>query len=425
MESIDKNSSKITKPVSGFKLNYYYYVLELTGVIIPIFFGLTIIYFPYLYTWLEEPLKVVISLFCIAIIHATLFILYLVYKKSFIFNLDRYAYATFFVYFISITGGINSSFIFVLFFPLISSAIYLNKNTTRNIGIFITVSTFLMILVHNKETITYAFIMKDITQTILVATLAYYMYRVVIETLEQKYEKEQASKRLVEIVQIDRLKNDFLSVAQHQLRTPLSGVKWALETVESDKTLNPESLSLINAGLERVRDSITIINNMLKTAEDNSGNLTLTLEHTDVVGIVQSLIAELNFIALKKNIKVIFLSPQSLIIPADRDKFKAALNNIIDNAFKYSPNSTVNINIEDKAENILITIKDNGIGISKDDLPYIFDRLHRGKNAVMLEPDESGVGLYTSKRIIELHGGKISVDSELNKGTTVTVSLPK
>ncbi len=267
-------------------------------------------------------------------------------------------------------------------------------------GFVVTLALALMIFLYPWETITGSLIVKHIVQTFLMGIISYLTYFMVIETLRQKYEKEQASKRLVEIVQIDRIKNDFLSVAQHQLRTPLSGVKWVLETVKADTTLNTDTISLIDAGLGSVKNSLAIINNMLKTAEDNSGNLTLTRDQVDIVGSVQSLIAELNFIALKKNVKVILISPQSIIITADRDKLKAALNNIIDNALKYSPNTVVNITIEEKAKNVSITVKDNGIGISPDDLPYVFERLHRGKNAVMLEQDESGVGLYISKRII-------------------------
>lgn len=319
----------------------------------------------------------------------------------------------------------NSPFVFLLFFPLVTSTFYLNKNITRNIAIFIIIAMAFMIFVGHIDIMDETLLIRHITQTFFMAIISYYIYRIVVLAIQHKNEKEEASKRLGEIEQVDRLKHDFLSVAQHQLRTPLSGVKWALESVKSDTTLSDDTVSLIDAGLTRVKDSISIINNMLKTVEDNSGLLTLVKEPTDVVGILQALIAELNFIALKKNSKVIFNSPQSLIIFADRDKLKAALNNVIDNALKYSPNSVVNVSIEENEKDISIIVKDNGIGISEDDLPYVFERLHRGKNAVMIEPDESGVGLHTSKRIIELHGGSISVTSDLGKGTTVKVVLPK
>ena len=403
MPSSESKSSEYQQPDTSstyFRLHNYFYILETIGVIIPILVGWGIFLFPPFFSWFEHPQESILSLFLIATIHAFLFIIYEISKKLIFFNIARYAYVIFFIYLISITGGINSSLIFLLMFPLLTSAVYLDKKMTRNMGFVVTLALALMIFLYPWETITGSLIVKHIVQTFLMGIISYLTYFMVIETLRQKYEKEQASKRLVEIVQIDRIKNDFLSVAQHQLRTPLSGVKWVLETVKADTTLNTDTISLIDAGLGSVKNSLAIINNMLKTAEDNSGNLTLTRDQVDIVGSVQSLIAELNFIALKKNVKVILISPQSIIITADRDKLKAALNNIIDNALKYSPNTVVNITIEEKAKNVSITVKDNGIGISPDDLPYVFERLHRGKNAVMLEQDESGVGLYISKRII-------------------------
>ncbi|MDP3962557.1 MAG: HAMP domain-containing sensor histidine kinase [bacterium] len=242
----------------------------------------------------------------------------------------------------------------------------------------------------------------------------------------QKKQKDETAKKLGKMVQLDRLKNDFLSVAQHQLRTPLSGVKWALEMLKAESSLPVDSMSLIDAGLERIKDAIGIINQMLKTIEAEGGTLVLNIEKVDIAGMVQSIIAELNFITIKKKIKLSFISPNpSILINADRNKIKAAVINIIDNAIKYSPNGRVDVEITDSQSSVTIVTKDTGIGITPEDLPYIFDRLHRGKNAVMVEPDESGVGLYTSKKMIELHGGKISISSELNKGTAVTVVLPK
>ena len=265
----------------------------------------------------------------------------------------------------------------------------------------------------------------NIIYIILVGVIFLLLFTILIEYRVHKNFKEKTDKRLKQLVELDRLKRDFLSVAQHQLRTPLSGVKWALEMIRAEPNIPTESLSLIDSGLERVKDSISIINQMLKTVEAGEGTVMLAPESVDLVGIVRTIIAELNFITLKKGIKLNFICPESLLIKADKNKLKAALVNIVDNAIKYSPQGNVTITITEDQQNAILEVKDTGIGISPEDLPYAFDRLHRGKNAVMVEPDESGVGLYTSKKMIELHGGSISITSELNKGTTVVVTLPK
>lgn len=261
--------------------------------------------------------------------------------------------------------------------------------------------------------------------TAVIVLLVVVVVYLAVQLILQRRAKEETARRLGQMMQIDRLKNDFLSVAQHQLRTPLSGVKWALEMLRVEPSIPSDAISLIDAGLERVKDSIGIINQMLKTVELQEGSLMLNPEKVDVVGIVRSIIAELNFITLKKGVKLTYVCPDSLVLQMDRSKIKAALINIIDNSIKYSPKGVISINLEETPTDAILTVKDNGIGISPEDMPYVFDRLHRGKNAVSLEPDESGVGLYTSKKMIELHGGTISILSEINKGTTVIVKLPK
>ena len=411
---------------SVFRTKLYYYFLELIGIILPIAIGIMMILSPEYYSWLGNYTReATVSVFVIGFVHSLFFFANEFLHKNFIFSSARYIYVAFFLYIVFITGGINSSFIFLLFFPIAATAVYLDKNTTKNIGIVITVVLASMILFVPVNEITSALITKHVIQVLLMSIISYLIYSMVRETLKEKFEKDETTRRLSEMVQIDRIKSDFLSVAQHQLRTPLSGVKWALEILKSEKTIPADAMSIIDSGLERVKDSITIINQMLKTVEAAKGTLQIVPEPVDIVGVVQNILAELNFITLKKRIKLTFISPQSLLINADRNKIKAALINIIDNAIKYSPNATVNVNIVDSPVSVTIIVKDTGIGINSSDLPYIFERLHRGKNAVMVEPDESGVGLYTSKKMIELHGGTISVESVIDKGTTVTVVLPK
>lgn len=403
-----------------------YYSLELTSILASYVLVFLILNFPASFSWIEGRLKeAALSLFIIGTIHLILLVVDKFSDKNFLLVLSRYAYIVFFLYFISITGGIDSSFIFLLLFPVITAAVYLEKETTRDLGVVITLAFATMIFFVPSTSVTSAVLTKHIIQVILLAIISYLFYIATIETLRQKALREETSQKLNQLVKLDQLKRDFLSVAQHQLRTPLSGVKWALEMLKVDESISRESRSLIDAGLERVKDSIGIINQMLITVEAEDGKVMLVPEGVDLVGMVRSIIAELNFITIKKGINLTFITPDSLMINVDRNRIKAAFINIIDNAIKYSPQGTVNITLVEESNQVKLTVKDSGIGISPQDLPYTFDRLHRGKNAVSIEPDESGVGLYTSKKMIELHGGTISLTSELNKGTTVTVVLPK
>jgi signal transduction histidine kinase len=236
--------------------------------------------------------------------------------------------------------------------------------------------------------------------------------------------EKEATERINEMIRMDRLKSDFLSIAQHQLRTPLSGVKWALEMLQTEPSLSLDSQKLVEQSLGRVEDALTIVNQMLITAEGQE-KPSLQIETIDLVGMVQGILAELNFLTVKKDVKVSFIRPEVLAIPADRGKMKAALMNIIDNAIKYSPKGKVDVSIVETPQSAQLIVKDTGIGIPDEDLPFIFERMHRSKNAVMMEPDESGVGLSISRKIISLHGGTVTINSEAGKGTTVTVNMPK
>jgi signal transduction histidine kinase len=399
--------------------------LEIISVCLPFLLSFLIVFFKDYFLWFGEGVayEVAGSLVVIGCIHLVLLILAKLSKMKFFMSCLRYFYVAFFLYFIYITGGNNSSFIFTLLLPVIVPAVHLDKKATRNTGL-ITTLAFASLVFVTPQISTIDLLVKHVIQTILLGAVSYLVYRAVSETIRQTVEKEEANKRITEMVQVDRLKTDFLSIAQHQLRTPLSGVRWALEMLKADSSISLESQSLIDQSLDRIKDSIGIINQMLKTVEDEE-SLAIKLEAIDLVGMVRGVIAELNFLIVKKGVKLNFVCPESLLIPADRGKMKAAILNIIDNAIKYSPKGVVDVSIVEAPQNARLIVKDTGIGIPEDDLPFIFERLHRGKNAVMLEPDESGVGLSISRKIVSLHGGTITVDSEVGKGSTVTVILPK
>lgn len=422
MTSATHNSKK----ASLARLKRFYRVLEIVGVLAPFIFAGVLVSYKRHFAWLENSLvEVAGGLVVIGIIYLILNALtYFLHKKIFL-ELARYCYVGFFIYFISVTGGVNSSFIFLLLIPVISAAAYFDRSATRNIGLVTTLVFAASAFFVPNQVIDSAFITKHIIHVLFVGTLSHLIYTVVIEVLRQRSETEEAAKKVEEVLEVDKLKNDFLSIAQHQLRTPLSGVKWALEMLNVDPNMPHDSKVLIEASLGRVKDSLSIINQMLKTADAEGKALVLSPESVDLVGMVRGIIAELNFVVVRKGVHMSLIAPESILIVADRDKLKAALVNIVDNAIKYSPKGKVEVVLAESKNEAMLTVTDTGIGIAPEDMPFTFVRLHRGKNAVRLEPDESGIGLYASKKVIELHRGTISISSELDKGTIVKVVLPK
>lgn len=424
MNSTPTPNTPTPKKKGSSHIKIYFIAIELIGVIVPIIISTLIYNIPSWFTWMPDKAAASISLFVIGIAHATLFSLHEYTKKNIYYNAAQFAYGAFFIYFIYITGGISSSFIFLLVFPLLTSAVYLDRTTTRDVGIFITIALAAMIFVYPSELITSALITQHVIQTALVGMIAYFMHHIVIESLHQKSEKEEASKRLIELTQIETLKNDFLSIAQHQLRTPLTGIKWALESISNDPS-SPDTQAALKTSIERVDDAIETVNDMLKTTENTEQALSIQKTSVDFAAMIREIISELEFLAQRKEVAISVHVPEHLLLSLDQKLVRAAIGNIIDNSLKYSPRAQVNISLIDAGVAARLEVKDTGIGISPQDMKYVFERMYRGKNALDIEPNQNGIGLYTAKKIIALHGGTIHLESKLDMGTTVTVTLPK
>ena len=399
-------------------------MVEITGLIPPLIFGLIIHAFRNQLTWLRYPDLNFYLFIGIFVYHSVFFILREIFKKKIFFSLARYGYLAFFVAVLYTVGGVESSFVFILIFPLIVSAADLDAKSTKIVGIVITSAYALLIFADPIYYQDLGFVIAHILRVILLGIISFHFYRIVKEILRQKYEKEETSRKFVELSELNRIKNDFLTVAEHQLRTPLTAVKWALSNLLEEKKFSEGDKVPFREISAKIDNSLTIVNEMLQTAETGAGGgLKLERQKIDLGVLITSIISELQFLIKKKSVQVRFHEPSGLVIDGDRKLLRIALANIIDNAARYSPNGTVNIVAIRAEDKILITIKDDGIGIASDDLPYVFERFYRGKNAITLDPNESGVGLYISKKIIELHNGEIKLSSAVGQGTTMSLEL--
>jgi len=413
----------LIKALEQFRLKRYYYVIEITGIIVPLIFGLIIFTFKEQLAWLRYPYFNLYLFIGIFVYHTVFFICREIYKNKIFFVLARYGYLAFFVAVLYTVGGVESSFSFVLIFPLIVSAVDLDAKSTKSIGITITLAYSLLIFVDPTYYRDLGFIIAHILRVILLSIISFYFYQIVKETLRQKYEKEEASRKFVELSELNRIKNDFLTVAEHQLRTPLTAAKWALGNLLEEKNIPENNKTLLNEVSIKIANSLAIINEMLQTAETGVGGLKLMKQKTDLGVLITGIISELQFLIRKKTVQVRFREPTGFVVDSDQKLLRIALANIIDNAVRYSPNETVNIELVRVKDKIIITVKDSGIGIAPADLPYIFERFYRGKNAITLDPNESGVGLYISKKIIELHNGEVKLESSVGKGTLVSIKF--
>lgn len=229
---------------------------------------------------------------------------------------------------------------------------------------------------------------------------------------------------------LDEKKNEFLSIASHQLRGPVSIIKgYTSMILEGDFCSVPDCL---NEPLNRVMQSSNslsfLINDFLNVSKIEKGELEYFFEN---INITQSLIDILNnFRIIAENHKIVlrkkFDSEKNIKIWADPEKFNQIVSNILDNSIKYTRKGYVELDLIEDQENVKIIIKDTGIGMDEETKLTIFEKFQRSENAKKINIAGSGLGLYVAKVMVEAHGGKIVVESEgENKGSTFTIILPK
>lgn len=228
--------------------------------------------------------------------------------------------------------------------------------------------------------------------------------------------------------EMDKRKTEFISIASHQLRTPLSAIRWYLEMLIGGDAgeLNAEQCDYMNQILASNARMVTLVNDLLNVSRVETGALAIDAIPTDYNKLVESVIDELRPQMEKKKIKCVFEKSKSLKkIMLDPKLLHQVISNIIDNAVKYSPQkTTVTVKLRIKAPNIILSVADQGLGISKDDRSRIFTKFFRGTGAVKKQTEGSGLGLYLVKTVIDRIGGKIWFDSAAGKGTTFYIGLP-
>ncbi len=222
--------------------------------------------------------------------------------------------------------------------------------------------------------------------------------------------------------EIDKSKSEFVSLASHQLRTPLSVIKWYVEILLKGKTgkVSPKQkkfLKEIKTGNERV---INLVNVLLNISRLEAGKLKINATDVDIKKEVQDIIKGCNLDIKKKKQKLTFEALGDLSkIKTDIDLAKIVLQNIISNAVKYTPpGGTITCKIRGRNKKILLEVKDTGIGIPKEQQGKIFEKLFRASNAFSHDPEGNGLGLYTAKKVIERLGGHIRFESKEGQGTT-------
>jgi signal transduction histidine kinase len=221
-----------------------------------------------------------------------------------------------------------------------------------------------------------------------------------------------------------RLRDDFLSAAAHDLKTPLAALVMQVQLLERRARLRPDApadLDGIRQVIKQTERLRAFVTDLLDAARVENQAMVRASEPSDLVAVIQTVRDRSNF----RHHPIVIEANESLLCEFDRQRIEQLLDNLVGNAVKYSPNGgEIRIKAWQENGHANVTVTDQGIGIPASDLPHVFDRFHRAQNVDDRRFAGMGLGLYICRRIVEQHGGTISVSSEPGMGSTFHVVLP-
>ncbi|MGM0482294.1 MAG: ATP-binding protein [Patescibacteria group bacterium] len=230
---------------------------------------------------------------------------------------------------------------------------------------------------------------------------------------------------------LEKMKNEFVSLAAHQLRTPLAGIKWTLRALfeeAEDAGSSSEIGDLVTKAYDANERMINLVNDLLNVNRIEEGSSVYEMEEINVKDVVDLALEEYEGIVESKGLELETEEPQesALIIKADKEELVLVLKNFLDNAVKYTEEGKITLKIEclDGDEKVKVEVSDTGVGVPEDHREKMFDKFSRAENVQRMDTEGSGLGLFISKNIVESHDGEIGFDSEEGKGSSFFFILP-
>ncbi|MFA5085978.1 MAG: HAMP domain-containing sensor histidine kinase [Candidatus Paceibacterota bacterium] len=228
------------------------------------------------------------------------------------------------------------------------------------------------------------------------------------------------------IKEVDKMKDEFISMASHELRTPVTVIRGYIEMLQNDadKLTPAESkdyLSIINVSTERLGN---LIEDLLNVSRIEQGRLKMEMKEMDVWPVVEETVKEMKVQSDAKGLALSCSIEGKALINADKDRFKQVLINIIGNSIKYTPSGSVEVKALNRDKNLVLIVKDTGIGMTAKQREHLFEKFYRVKTEKTADITGTGLGLWITRQIIELMKGTIMIDSMENVGTQVTLEFP-
>ncbi|MEK7653458.1 MAG: HAMP domain-containing sensor histidine kinase [Patescibacteria group bacterium] len=274
---------------------------------------------------------------------------------------------------------------------------------------------------------------------VITTTFAFLLIRSVLLEVHRREEMERLAKELQkttkklaaankELQRLDEAKSEFLSIASHQLRTPLTVIKGYISMIQEGSfgqvpKLIGQSLEKVYISTERL---IGLVESLLNISRIESGRLEFDIKPFDLAETVKVIVDDFQSKAKVKNLKLEFHSEPNLpSVSADPQKIKEVISNLIDNSIKYTTKGSIMVGLHQESQSVVFACQDTGIGILPEDLPRLFNKFTRGKGMMQVYTEGTGLGLYFARMVLENMGGRIWAESAgKGKGSKFAFSLP-
>jgi signal transduction histidine kinase len=229
---------------------------------------------------------------------------------------------------------------------------------------------------------------------------------------------------VTELLELDRLKDQFLNLAAHELKTPLAIMKGYAQILLRQPGAVPDAnrrmLEAINRGTDRISG---VVNDLLDVAQLEQGQLKLEKENVDLAALVEQVVNEMSLIAPNHRLRVIRSEP--VVIKGDRYRLRQVINHLVENAVRFSPKGgDIDLAVDVRGPEAVVSVEDHGVGIPKGKQPRLFQRFYRAHADTPHDYGGIGIGLYIAKEVVLRHGGRMWFESEEGKGSTFYFALP-
>jgi PAS domain S-box-containing protein len=230
-------------------------------------------------------------------------------------------------------------------------------------------------------------------------------------------------------VQLLKSKNEFITIASHQLRTPINEIRWAIESIATDEKIDNQTKEILNGTLNSIKRLANLIDNLLNVSKIEEGKFGYNFEELNYLDFIKEILSEMLPQIKHLGLNLYFNPPEEELpmIYFDKQKLYMVISNLLDNATKYNvQNGKIVVSIQKSNDGKFIetSIEDTGVGIEPEALKNLFSKFFRTSSGEKFNTEGSGLGLYIAKNIIRSHGGKIWAESDVGRGTKITFTLP-